>query len=171
MGKVIAGNRISFQIIKTKPTMSSSYTLQIPIKTLSYHQCVIDYNDDELRSSNNKSAASLYWKQGIPLKLCARACVCVWECIQRFLQNFQNSFCQKQSYMPNKIQTTVTNENFIFFLSVMELYYIFRHWTISSSNVLKFMLQITHPEFIYRWWSGPYKNMLVHIKTCLIVNN
>ena len=77
MGKVIAGNRTSFQIIKTKPTMSSSYTLQIPIKTLSYHQCVIDYNDDELRSSNNKSAASPYWKQGIPLKLCVRACVCV----------------------------------------------------------------------------------------------
>ena len=76
MGKVIAGNRTSFQIIKTKPTMSSSYTLQILIKMLSYYQCVIDYNDDELRSSNNKSAASPYWKQGIPLKPCARACVC-----------------------------------------------------------------------------------------------
>ena len=103
MGKVIAGNRISFQIIKTKPTMSSSYTLQIPIKTLSYYQCVIDYNDDELRSSNNKSAASPYWKQGIPLKLSARACVCVCENVYRdFFKTSRIHFVTNNPICPTK---------------------------------------------------------------------
>lgn len=156
MGKVLAGNRIPFQIIKSKPTMSSSYTLQIPIKTLSYYQCVIDHNDDELRSSNKKSAASTYWEQVIPLKLC------VCECIQRFLQNFNNSFCQKQSYMPDKIWTTVTNENFISFPSVTELYYIFRH----SSNVLKFML-FTSKLHIKSLFTG---GEVVHIRTCWFIS-
>lgn len=129
MGKVIAGNIISFQIIKTKPTMSSSYTLQIPIKTLSYYQCVIDYNDVELRSSNNKSAASPYWKQGIPLKLCARACVC-GSVYRDFLKTSRIHFVKNNPICPTKygqlLQMKISYSsyqlwNFITFLDIEPL--------------------------------------------------